>query len=281
MAGVCILTDSTVQFPAPAFTGRNLVHVIPLSVEIGGQLCDDQLRAADLPVSKRHGVAPQAVPPSVKEFEKMFISLSKRYDEVVVILHSNQLSRCCDHAIQAAKVSQGNIKITVIDGQTTATGLGLVVQQACSAAEQGMSSDQIEDMIRSLLPRMYTVFFSEGLTYFQREGFLGEAQALVAEYLRILPMFILDNGILVPAQKARNYRHMVDLMYEFLCEFTELDHIALVQGVPPFENETRALRERIALDFPTVPISEHTISAPLAAMIGPRSLGLFVLQKEG
>jgi len=280
MPGVCILTDNTVQFPIPAFAGRNRIHVISLSVEMGGEAYDDQLRAADLPVSKRHGVPPVAIPPSASEFESKYISLSKRYDEVVTILHSNQLSQTYDHALVAAEVCQGNMKITVIDGQTTATGLGLIVQHACAAAEEGMDSTQIENMIRSLLPRMYSVFFSEGLTYFQREGFLGEPQALIAEYLRILPMFILDNGILIPAQKARNYRHMVDLMYEFICEFLELEHIALIQGVPPFENETRALRERLALDYPDAPISEHTISAPLAAMIGPRSLGMFVLQKE-
>jgi hypothetical protein len=73
---------------------------------------------------------------------------------------------------------------------------------------------------------------------------------------------------------------LVDLLHEFICEFTEIDHIAFIQGVPPFESETRALRERIALDFETVPISEHTINAPLAAMLGPRSLGLYVLQSE-
>jgi hypothetical protein len=54
----------------------------------------------------------------------------------------------------------------------------------------------------------------------------------------------------------------------------------LIQGVPPFETETRALRERLALDFESLNISEHIISPELSLMIGPHSLGMFLLQSE-
>ncbi len=280
MAGVCILTDNTVQFPIPAFTGRNLVYMVSASVEMAGVDANNDVRAADLPTTLRKGNAPRLQPPSADDFQNMYLSLGKIYDEVVAIVHTAQLGPTYENAKKAAQAAQGKVKITVIDGQTTATGLGLVVQAACAAAEHGSDSAEIEDMIRSLLPRIYTVFFSEGMTYFTNHGFLGEAQAHIAEYMRMLPMFILDNGHLIPAQKARNYRHMVDLLHEFICEFPELEHIGLIQGVPPFESETRALRERLALDYPDTPISEHTISAPLASMIGPRSLGMFLLQCE-
>ena len=139
---------------------------------------------------------------------------------------------------------------------------------------------EIDDLIRSQLPRLYTVFCIQGLSYLYQSGYLEEAQAIVGEFLEILPIYILNEGQLVPTQKARNNRHLVDLFQEFLCEFNALDHIALLQGVPPFETETRALRERLSFDYEGTPISEHTISPELATMIGPRSLGLFVLQSE-
>jgi DegV family protein with EDD domain len=233
-----------------------------------------------MPISLKNGVSAKAVPPSLEEFETMYATLSQRYDEIVTIMHSAQLSDTYENAKTAAETVQGKAKIYVIDSYTTATGLGLIVQIASAKAEEGMSGSEIEDMIRKLLPRMYTVFFIEGLTYLQNSGYLGQSQALVGEYMKMLPMFILDSGHLVPTQKARNYRHLVDLLHEFLCEFTELDHVALLQGVPPFENETRALRERMVLDFENTPISEHTIGVALATIIGPRSLGMFVLQSE-
>jgi fatty acid-binding protein DegV len=101
----------------------------------------------------------------------------------------------------------------------------------------------------------------------------------VGEYLDILQVFTLDNGELVPTQKARNARHLVDILVEFLSEFFNLEHIAIMQGSPSFEQETRGLRERLNEERPGIPISEQVINAPFASLIGPHSLGVFALAK--
>jgi len=68
-------------------------------------------------------------------------------------------------------------------------------------------------------------------------------------------------------------------MFEFLSEFVDLQHVALMQGAPPFEQETRALRERLHEEGLQVAISEQIINAPFASFIGPHSLGVFALEK--
>lgn len=281
-ATTCILTDSTAQFPTPAFTGRDLVHMIPLSLEAPESVTlesGEVLKASHLPASV-NGSVPRVEAPSVAAFQKIFSSLGKRYEQIIAILHSAQLTDTFAHAEEAVEALQAQGTIQVIDGQTTAIGLGLLVQAASKAAEQGMPAPDIDRHIRALVPRVYSIFCIEGLTYLEKSGYLGPAQAKIGEMLKVLPLYILDNGHLVPTQKARNYRHLVDLLHEFLNEFTELDHIALLQGAPPFETETRALRDRIAEDFPDTPVSEHTISATLASIIGPRSLGMFLMHEN-
>ncbi len=51
MGSICILTDSSAQFPQLGFSGRNDIRVIPFSVEINGQLYEEgrDLRPNDLP----------------------------------------------------------------------------------------------------------------------------------------------------------------------------------------------------------------------------------------
>ena len=282
MPQLCILTDNTAQFPVPVFPGRNLVQVISLHVENEGEYFgkSEGVKANDFPKSLNNGHSLKAIAPSVEEFELMFASLGQHYEEILTIVHSANFSKTYENAQLAVENSKGREKIHVVDAQTISTGLGLVVQAAAAAAEEGKGASEIEDYIRNLLPRLYTLFFIEGLTYLHNTEYLGKGQALIAEHMKMLPMFVLDNEEFVPTQKARNYRHLVDLLHEFLCEFLTIDHVAILQGIPPFENETIALRERMALDFIDTPISEHTINAPLAAIIGPRSLGMFVLQAE-
>jgi len=68
-------------------------------------------------------------------------------------------------------------------------------------------------------------------------------------------------------------------LVEFLSEFPNLEHIAIMQGAPAFEQETRGLRERLNEERPGIPISEQIINAPFASLIGPHSLGVFALAK--
>jgi fatty acid-binding protein DegV len=115
--------------------------------------------------------------------------------------------------------------------------------------------------VRGLIPHVYTIFCNQSLSYLQLSGQLDPAQALVGEMLGITPFFILENGRLTPVQKARSTRHLVDTFHEFITEFIHLKHIALLQGLPPFINEARALHERIQENFPTTPFSEHILGA--------------------
>ncbi|MBI3159596.1 MAG: DegV family EDD domain-containing protein [Chloroflexi bacterium] len=282
MPQVCILTDSTAQFPVPAFAGRTRVNVIPLHIEVNGRRYEksEGLRAADLPPSAGPGLAPRVLSPSEAEFLSMYAHLGQYYSHVLVILHSAYLAGTWANAQAAANAFAGPAKVQVVDSGTTATGLGLVVQAAAAAAEQGFPADEVENMVRAMLPRVYSLFCIPGLTYMHHAGHLGLAQALVGERLNMLPLYVLDNDQFMPTQKARNGRALVDLLHEFILEFERLEHVALLQGVPPFESETRGLRERLSEDYGPVAMSEHTINPALATLFGPHSLGVFVLQGE-
>ncbi len=282
MTSTCILTDSTAQFPIPAFPGRKRMTILPMHMVSGATSEEggEDLRAHHLPPSAPPNFNGSLHPPSVQEFEEMYSQLGQYYSGVVTIVHSAHLSPTYQNALQAATNLEGTVEVEVIDSETIATGLGLAVQTAAALAEQGGTVIEISEQTRSLLPRIYTMFCISGLSYLHHSGYLNLAQAIVGEHLKMLPLYTMEEGQLVPTQKARNYRHLIDLLQEFICEFDTLDHIGLIQGVPPFETETRTLRERLAPQFPITPISEHTISPELALLIGPRSLGLFLLQSE-
>lgn len=280
MPSVCILTDSTAQFPTPIFEGREAVNMMALHLEFNGTRYEsgEGLKTTDLPKSAVNGTSLKVEAPSADEFEARFQQLGQVYDAIVAVLHAGSLTKTMENAQEAAKRLEGQVDVTVIDSGTTALGLGILIQEASAAALEGKDAGEIELLVRSLIPRVYSVFAIPSLSYMQQAGYLNYSQALLGEYLKVLSVYVLDQGELTPTQKARNYRQLVDVLHEFICEFPKLEHIAILQGSPPFETETRALRERIAEDFPDTPISEHIINAPLATLIGPHSLGLFVKQ---
>jgi DegV family protein with EDD domain len=280
MSQVCILTDNTAQFPVHIFPGSNLVNVIPYHVQLDEPPSpdDQEIKLIHLPADAYADCGLQIQPPSVNEFIQMFLTLGFRYREIVVILLSGHLSPAIANAEMAIEDAKSPATIHLVDSQTTSVGLGLLVQTAASAAQQGYTGTDISRLVRGLSPHIYTVFCLYNLSYLSRAGFIDPAQAIVGEMLDVVPFSILENGRLVPVQKVRGARHLVDLMYEFVTEFSGVQHVALIQGTPSFEQEARLLRERLSGLYHTNSFSEHTLCLPLAALLGPHSLGLVVME---
>jgi DegV family protein with EDD domain len=276
VASVCIVSDSTALFPNPVFTGRDRVHLLPSVWKAEDPTV--RLKASDFPASLNGQQAAELSVPSEAQFEKLFRQLGSHYDAILAILHAGQFSPAAEAAQEAASTLQGSMQVRVIDSGTISLGLGLLVQTAAEAAERGLGLTELDLQVRNLLPRIYGLLCIPGLTYLRRRGYVNPSQAVVGEYLNICQVYALEEGELVPSQTARNPRHLVDVVHEFLSEL-DLEHVSILQGAPPFEQETRALRERLAEEQPGVPVSEQIINAPFASFIGPHSLGVFALER--
>lgn len=277
---VCILTDSTAQFSSPFFPGRELVTVLPFHIRLNGQelIEGKNLRLNNLPTSTWDGYHLQVLPPGIEEFKQAYEALRQANDEIIVILLSDHLSPAVNLATQAATASGSSLHIHIVDSQTTAVGLGLLVQIAAGAAHQGAPISEILHEVRASVAHIYAIFCLYSLTYLYNSGQIDPAQAWVGEMLNLAPLFFLEEGRLVPIQKIRNSRHLVDTLHEFITEFNRVRHLALIQGLPLFTNEVHNLHERILQDIPATPYSEHHLSVSLAGILGPHSLGLVVME---
>jgi DegV family protein with EDD domain len=281
MGSICILTDSSAQFPQLGFSGLNDVRVIPFNVEVNGQFYQEgqDLKATDLPPAANEQLKPRLIPPSVETFQELFLNLNHHYNDIIAILTSESLTGAYGNAKKAADGVQGRASVSVIDSQTTSVGLGLLVQSAAEAAARGDSAVDIERMVRSLVPQTYMMICTPGMSYLYYAGFVDQSQAFAGEMLGLMPIFTLEEGAISAVEKVRNMRGLVDFMQEFVCEFENLQHIAFVQSIPPLSHEARLMREHVQNCFPNTPFSEHNINLPLATLVGPRSMGLVVIEK--
>lgn len=255
MGRVCILTDSTAQFTRPDFPGHEHVRVVPFSFSNGGGQSS-------------------LLTPSAEEFAAEFRALGQDYDQVVAVLLSGALSPAVRHATLAAKGYGGPARVQVIDSQTTAIGLGLLVERAASVRNADMLV--IERQVREALLSVYSLFCLPGLRTLARSGYLSEAQALVGEMLGLLPIFAMEEGQLSPFSKVRTQRHLLETFEEYLGEFADPVHIALVRANG--HGRGHPLREFVETTFPGVPFSEHVPSPHVTALFGANSAGIVVME---
>jgi DegV family protein with EDD domain len=271
MSKVCILTDSTVQFTHPNFPGHERVYIIP---------CGIQLLAPEGGLPRNgNGVSKRLVPPSLTEFARYYSQLSREYDTIFVLTLSSLLNPTMGVAISASTQSGTAATIEVIDSQTTGIGLGLLVQAAAAAVAAGASPADIEQQMRAFIPRIYMLFCIPELTYLAHSGFMDYSQALVAEMMGMLPIFVLEDGRLAPMEKVRTQRHLFESFLEFINEFEAPAHIALMRAATHSTSRSRAVRQYIQETFPGTCFSEHTIAPHLAALFGPQSTALVIMEK--
>lgn len=279
MSHIGILTDSTALLSSSTFPGSEYVSYIPLRVKLDGTIIPDSRdpkQSSQLFKIKEH--FPIALSPTVEDFCQAFLTLSQKYQVILVILLSSHLNSAVDVAREAARRVKGSSTIQIVDSQTTAAGLGFLVQAAAEAIQKGWDANHINSLVRGLISHVYTVFCLQSLTYLATSGQLDISQALIGEMLNIIPFYIMDNGKLIPIQKARSPRHLVDMLHEFVAEFDNLKHVSIVQGYPPYEQEARNLRERLYQDISPDALSEHNLSLASLALFGPHSLGVFTLE---
>jgi len=280
MGRVKVVTDSTAYLEA-SVVKRLGITVVPLTVRLG----DETFReGVDITAEEffqkldRSSAMPVAFPPSVEDFQAVYTRLSKTTDQIMSIHISSKLSQTCDRAAAASQALLGRCEITIVDSLTTSLGLGILTTAAAQAAAQGQSLEQIEFLIRGMIPRIYIVFLAETLEYLERKGCIGQAQALLGTMLGIKPFLAIEDGEIIPLEKVRTREDAVDKLFEFVGEFSQIEQMAIMQSTPEPIEETKLLIERLEMTFPKVKPPILVYGPVLACHIGPNGLGVIVYE---
>lgn len=280
MEEICILTDSSAQFPQHTFAGQELVRIIPHDVFLSGKNYPEgkELKPANFPWSAVSGVNPKLIPPSPEKFIQWITSFSQEFRQFLIILHSSHFNLAYANALEAAASLKGSFNIQVVNSQTTSAGLGIIVQKAAESIIQGADFTSVEHLVRKQVPHVFSLFCAPGLSYLAHSGLISHPQAIAGEMLNMLPIFTIEDERLTPLEKVRGYRNTIELFIEFLDEFENLSHIAIIQSTPPLLQDVRSLRQMYQEIHPHGTFSEHNLNVPLATLFGPRLIGLIAAE---
>jgi DegV family protein with EDD domain len=219
-------------------------------------------------------------PRSLQAFSSYFTQMNQEYGEILVITPAASLSQMRRYSGEAIAQYANHATIQVIDSLTTSIGLGLLVQIAAEAAAAGLQLHEIEHLVRLAIPRIYMLFCIPEMNYLAEAGYLSRSQAVVGEMMGLLPIFVLEEGHLTPMLKVRTQRHLLESFQEFIDEFSDPFHVALIQAANNMHLRVHPLREYIEDSFPSTPFSVHSIGAHLSGLFGPQCVGLVVMEKS-
>lgn len=278
---VRVVTDSTARFVDPSFVDDHDITVVPVNLSFGGRYFLDGVDIRIDEVFQRlrqNGDRLFVSPPEVSAFERVFQELSRSTDQICVLVHSQGLTDTFLAAQSARSGLLGRCEIAVLDSQSTSLGLGYLVEEVAKAASDGANLDDIVHVSRSVIPRLYSVYYVDSLDYIQLSGLIGETQAILGRMLNIKPLLTIEDGKMIVMEKVRTHSQAIDKMVEFVAEFTHLERIGILQSTTRITDRTRMLQDRLALSLSQIhyPV---TIYEPLvASLLGPEAMGVSVLE---
>jgi DegV family protein with EDD domain len=218
---VAIVTDSTPYVPR-ALLDRWGIPQVSLYVGWDGDLQPEHSyedldtfyvrlsESPDLPVTSQ---------PSVGDFLAVFEPLAAAGRDIVSVHIAGGLSGTCESGREAARVIAGQhpVRVEIVDGESGAGGLGLMVIAAARAAEAGGDVDAILEAVRRARATMDIWFALDTLEYLRRGGRIGAAQALVGSALKIKPILTFGTEI-APVGRVRTRRRAYERMVAYLHE---------------------------------------------------------------
>jgi DegV family protein with EDD domain len=283
MSRIRIVTDSTVRFSTPGLLERHSVAVAPMTLrcrlETWEESPHDEIASlADL-FQNCQGF-PLAEPPSMERLAEIYGQLQATTDQIVSIHVSSRLSPTVDHARAASQQFLGRSNIQVVDSQSLSVGLGLLVEAAADAVAAGKEFDEVVRIVRGMVPRLYLVLFVDDLIYLERSGLVSRSQAVLGNMLGIIPFLTMEDGKLIPMEKVRSRPRALEKLVEFVGEFAELEHLAVLQSTSGMTEESALIVERLHAMHPDTRISVSSYGPSVATIIGLNSVGVVALERE-
>jgi DegV family protein with EDD domain len=282
MAKPRIITDATAHLD-PDLVAQHQITILPIDIHFGNQKfrIEPDTDPEQLFRQMAGGPAETAKATiSTKALQEAYERISAETGEILVILSSSKLSQGFAKARDAVGPFLGRCQITVVDSMTASWGLGLMVEAAAKAADEGQPLDDIVRLVRGILPHIYLVFFVERLDYLERGGRIDPAQALLGTMLRIKPLLLIEDGDIIPLEKVRTQTMAIEKLADFVAEFARIQQVVILSS--PLNGRTDKLigqlREHLSLELPNRKFPVVKYDPILACHLGPEALGVVVYE---
>ncbi|MBE3557338.1 MAG: DegV family protein [Firmicutes bacterium] len=271
---IAIVCDSTCDLPR-VWIEKYGITVVPEHVRFGDQDFRDgvdldppafyaKLRSSDL--------LPKTSQPSPAEMQRAYEALAPSCDRIFSIHLSSKLSGAVDSARVAAQ--SVSVPVEVIDSQFASMAMGFIVVEAAEAAKRGDPQD-VRNAIELTRARMHVYFLVDTLSYLQRNGRLGRAQAFMGTLLNVKPLLQLKDGEILPFEQVRSRKRGMERQIEQMR--THFSVQAPKRGAIVHADIAEEAEKFAALAHETFPQTEWVVTylgAVLGANAGPGVLGI-------
>jgi DegV family protein with EDD domain len=275
---VKIVTDSLSDI-TDDIIGDLDITIVPLTVLFGRETYIDRVTITTDEFYHRlitGNIMPSTTQPTPQAFADVYNRLADETDEILVITLSSKLSGTCQSAMGAIEMMEKKCRVEVIDSETVAMGLGLVVLAAAREARNGMKLDELISFVNQSLSRTHFIVYFDTLKYLAKGGRIGKAQGMLGAMLSVKPILTIKEGEISPVTRVRSQAAGIEYLFNFMTSFHQIDAMAVEHSTQP--EAADRLVDRLSVSLPGKPIVRSVVSPVLGVHAGPNAIAVTVLE---
>jgi len=259
------------------------VTVVPLTVLFGRQAFLDRVTISTDTFYDRlvnGSIWPTTTQPTPAAFTEVFNRLAESTDEILVVTLSKKLSGTYQSAIGGGTSVKKTCRIEVIDSETVAMGLGLIVMSAAKEAKKGVRLKELVEFVKQAKTRSHFIAYFDTLKYLAKGGRIGKAQGLLGSLLSVKPLLTIREGEMAPVTRVRSLNAGMDYLYNFTVPYQGRIEAIAVEHTNN-SDEADKLVERLHSIVSKDRIIRSTVSPVLGTYGGPGAVAMTVFESAG
>lgn len=284
-----LVTDSTCDL-SPELLKKLRIEMVPLTINF----TEDEIYKDIIDINQEDFFKklvkveklPTTSQPAIGWFVEKYQNMADEYDAIISIHLSSKLSGTCESAIMAAE-QVDNVRVEVIDSTSASFGIGFQVLLAKRLIDEGMEINNIVKYIKDAQKNSKIFFTVNDLSYLQKGGRIGKAQALLGSVLNFYPILNLvgGDGEILPLEKIRGKKKIVKRLVDIVLEELKYEEKASLGFVHATEMEyykqfKRNLTEQLNGTKLNYIEKESWISSVIGCHVGPSVYGIVLLKGE-
>jgi DegV family protein with EDD domain len=281
MPRVAIVTDSSADL-APDLAARAGITVVPVSIRLGAAAGGDRVPVGLADDARAGRSGPDADIPSdlTAAFASVFAALARTHEEIVAVLLSSRLGAVVEAAARARERVSGSTPVEIVDSRSASLGLGFQALRAAELAREGLGAAAISAALRGETERYHVVFSVESVEHLQRSGQIARSAAMIADALQLKPLLRIDEGQIVPYERARTRARAIAELAEFVRGLPAVERCAVLYASN--RDDALYLTRTIAADTGLSPerLMTREIGPAVTDQVGPGAIGVAVVEAD-
>ena len=204
MEKIKIITDSTLDLPLDLIKEKD-IEVLPLLINFGEESYLDGVEINTREMLDRiakENILPTTAQVTPNRFEEVFKKYLDEGYKIVTLVLSSEMNGTYQSACIAKNMLDTD-DIIVIDSRNVTSGLGVLVLKACEFRDNGDNIFEIEEKIKSIIPKVKSSLSFESLENLVRGGRLSKAAGAIGSVLGLRLILEVKDGQMAVKDKVR------------------------------------------------------------------------------